>query len=144
MAASGLPTKIQVEIVSQEGLLLRETIDELIAPGADGYFGVRPGHTPMLAALGNGSIWIRIGSRELFFSCFGGFCEVLPDRVNILAEIGERADAIDAARAEEAKKRAAERMKTIKDEAGFNEAHEAYVRAVTRLAVARGQRAPGA
>jgi F-type H+-transporting ATPase subunit epsilon len=144
MAASGLPTKIQVEIVSQEGLLLRETIDELIAPGADGYFGVRPGHTPMLAALGNGSIWIRIGSQQLFFSCFGGFCEVLPDRVNILAEIGERAEAIDAARAEEAKRRAAERMQTIKDEAGFNEAHEAYVRAVTRLAVARGQRAPGA
>ena len=144
MAASGLPTKIQVEIVSQEGLLLRETIDELIAPGADGYFGVRPGHTPMLAALGNGSIWIRNGSQELFFSCFGGFCEVLPDRVNILAEIGERAEAIDAARAEEARQRAAERMKTIKDEAGFNEAHEAYVRAVTRLAVARGHRAPGA
>jgi len=144
MAGSGLPTKIAVEIVSQEGLLLRETIDELIAPGADGYFGVRPGHTPMLAALGDGSIWIRIGSRELFFSCFGGFCEVLPDRVNILAEIGERAEAIDASRAEEAKRRAAERMKTIKDEAGYNDAHAAYVRAVTRLAVARNQRAPGA
>jgi F-type H+-transporting ATPase subunit epsilon len=144
MAASALPTKLEVEIVSQEGLLLRETVDELIAPGADGYFGVRPGHTPMLAALGNGTVWIRSGSRELVFSCFGGFCEVLPDRVNILAEIGERADAIDAARAEEAKRRAAERMKTIKDEAGFNEAHEAYVRAVTRLAVARGHRAPNA
>jgi F-type H+-transporting ATPase subunit epsilon len=144
MAASALPTKLEVEIVSQEGLLLRETVDELIAPGADGYFGVRPGHTPMLAALGNGTVWIRNGSQELVFSCFGGFCEVLPDRVNILAEIGERADAIDAARAEEAKRRAAERMKTIKDEAGFNEAHEAYVRAVTRLAVARGHRAPGA
>jgi F-type H+-transporting ATPase subunit epsilon len=144
MAGSGLPTKINVEIVSQEGLLLREVVDELIAPGSDGYFGVRPGHTPMLAALGNGSIWIRSGSSQLYFTCFGGFCEVLPDRVNILAEIGERAEAIDAQRAEEALKRAGERMKTIRDEVGYNEAHEAYVRAVTRLAVARGQRAPTA
>lgn len=144
MAGSGLPTKLAVEIVSQEGLLLREVVDEIIAPGSDGYFGVRPGHTPMLAALGNGSIWIRNGSQQQYFTCFGGFCEVLPDRVNILAEIGERAEAIDAQRAEEALKRAAERMKTIRDEAGYNEAHEAYVRAVTRLAVARGQRAPPA
>jgi F-type H+-transporting ATPase subunit epsilon len=144
MAASALPTKISVEIVSQEGLLLREVVDELIAPGSDGYFGVRPGHTPMLAALGNGSIWIRSGASQLYFTCFGGFCEVLPDRVNILAEIGERAETIDAVRAEQALRRAGERMKTIKDEAGYNEAHESYVRAVTRLAVARGQRAPGA
>lgn len=144
MAGSGLPTKLSVEIVSQEGLLLREIVDEIIAPGVDGYFGVRPGHTPMLAALGNGSIWIRNASSEQYFTCFGGFCEVLPDRVNILAEIGERAQAIDAQRAQEALRRAAERMKTIRDEAGYNEAHEAYVRAVTRLAVARGQRAPPA
>ena len=144
MAGAGLPTKLLVELVTQEGLLLRESVDELIAPGADGYFGVLPGHTPMLAALGNGSLWIRSGTKEMLFSCFGGFCEVLPDRVNILAELGERAEAIDAARAEEAKRRAAERLKTIKDEAGYNEAHADYVRAVTRLAVARDKRAPGA
>jgi F-type H+-transporting ATPase subunit epsilon len=112
----------------------------MIAPGADGYFGVRPGHTPMLAALGNGTLWIRSGTREHYLSCFGGFCEVLPDRVSVLAEMGERAEAIDPARAEEALKRASERMKTIRDEAGFGEAHEAYVKAVTRLATARHQK----
>lgn len=144
MAGSGLATKLSVEIVTQEGLLLREIVDEIIAPGAQGYFGVRPGHTPMLAALGDGSIWIRNGSSEQYFTCFGGFCEVLPDRVNILAEIGERAEAIDPQRAEQAKQRAAERLKTIRDEAGYNEAHDAYVRAVTRLAVARGHRQPTA
>jgi F-type H+-transporting ATPase subunit epsilon len=142
MAAPGLPTKIQVEIVSQEGLLLRETVDEVIAPGLDGYFGVLPGHTPMLAGLGNGGIRIRKGGAFLYFTCFGGFCEVLPDKVSILAEIGERAEDIDASRAEEAKRAAGERMKTIKDEAGYNEAHEAYVRAVTRLAIARRHQAP--
>ena len=67
---------------------------------------------------------------------------MLPDKVSILAEIGERAEDIDAARAEEAKRGAADRMKTIKDEAGYNEAHDAYVRAVTRLAIARRQQAP--
>ena len=140
MAGSGLPTKLAVEVVTQEGLLLRESVDEIVAPGEEGYFGVRPGHTPMLAALGKGSIWIRSGYRQQQLTCFGGFCEVLPDRVNILAEIGERAEDIDQRRAEEAKQRAAQRMKTIRDEAGYNEAHDAYVRAVTRLAVARSQR----
>ena len=62
---------------------------------------------------------------------------MLPDRVSILAEIGERAEDIDVQRAEKARDRAAERMKAIRDEAGFEEARSAYVRAVTRLAVAR-------
>lgn len=137
MAGSALPKRLAVEVVAQEGLLLREDVDEVVAPGEQGYFGVRPGHTPMLAALGNGSIWIRNGEQQRYLTCFGGFCEVLPDRVNILAEIGERAEDIDRQRAEEAKQRAAERMKTIRNEVGYNEAHDAYVRAVTRLAVAR-------
>jgi len=140
MGAPGLPKSLQVEVVTQEGLLLREDADEVIAPGADGYFGVRPGHTPMLSALGNGTLWIRKGQAEWYLSCFGGFCEVLPGRVNVLAEIGERAEDIDAGRAEAAKERAAQRMKTLKDEAGFGEAHAEYIRAVTRLAVARRQR----
>jgi F-type H+-transporting ATPase subunit epsilon len=140
MAESGLPKKLQVEIVSQEGLLLREEADEVTAPGVDGYFGVRPGHTPFLTTLGLGDVWVRKGAGARYFTCFGGFCEVLPDRVSILAEIAERAEAIDPERAERAKQRAAQQMKTIRDEAGYEAAHDAYVRAVTRLAVARKQR----
>lgn len=140
MVEAGLPSKLSVEVVTQEGLLLREEVDELIAPGEEGYFGVRPGHTPLLAALGSGSIWIRSGDKQRYLTCFGGFCEVQPDRVNILAEIGERAEDIDQQRAEEAKQRAAQRMKTIHDEDGYNDAHEAYVRAITRLAVAKHHR----
>jgi len=132
-----LPTKLTLEVVTPAGLLLREEVDEVIAPGREGYFGVRPGHTPMLAALGIGEISYRHAASWQHLTCFWGFCEVLPDRVNVLAEIGERAEAIDVTRAEAARSRAAERMKSIREEAGFEEAHQAYVRAVTRLAVGR-------
>ena len=130
-----LPTKLTLEVVTPEGLLLREEVDEVIAPGSEGYFGVRPGHTPMLASLGVGELTYRQGPAWQHLTCFWGFCEVLPERVNVLAEIGERAEDIDVSRAEAARARAAERMKTIREEAGFEEAHQAYVRAVTRLAV---------
>jgi F-type H+-transporting ATPase subunit epsilon len=135
-----LPKVLLLEVVTPQGLLLREEVDEVVAPGELGYFGVLPGHTPFLSTLGIGEITYRRGGDKRQLTCFWGFCEVLPDRVNILAEIGERAEDIDPARAEEAKARAAEKMKAIKDEAGYNEAHLAYVRAVTRLAVARRRR----
>ena len=134
-----LPTKLTLEVVTPEGLLMREEVDEVVAPGSEGYFGVRPGHTPMLATLGAGEISYRQGPSWQYLTCFWGFCEVLPDRVNVLAEIGERAKAIDVTRAEAALRRATERMKAIRDEAGYEDAHQAYVRAVTRLAVGRRQ-----
>jgi len=136
MAVAALPQKITLEIVTPEGLLLREDVDEVIAPGELGYFGVRPGHTPFLSTLGVGEISYRIGDRTWRLTCFWGFCEVLPDRVNILAEIGERAEDIDVQRAARARDQAAARLKSIKDEAGFEQARRDYVRAVTRLAVA--------
>ena len=135
-----LPTKLALEIVTPEGLLLRDEVDEVIAPGAEGSFGVRPGHTPLMATLGVGELSYRQGASWHRLTCFSGWCEVLPDRVNVLADIGERASDIDVGRAEEARKRAAERMKAIRDEAGYGEAHLDYVRAVTRLAVARKER----
>jgi F-type H+-transporting ATPase subunit epsilon len=135
-----LPTKLALEIVTPEGLLLRDEVDEVIAPGEEGYFGVRPGHTPLMATLGVGELSYRKDDAWHRVTCFSGWCEVLPDRVNVLADIGERADDIDVGRAEQARSRAAERMKAIRDEAGYDEAHQAYVRAVTRLAVARKER----
>jgi F-type H+-transporting ATPase subunit epsilon len=140
MAEGRLPTKLTLEVVTPEGLLLREDVDEVIAPGEQGYFGVRPGHTPFLTTLGAGALSYRIGTQSHDLACFWGFCEVLPDRVSVLAEVGERAEDIDQQRAEAARTRAAERMKAIKDETGYTEAHQEYVRAVTRLAVARRQR----
>lgn len=132
-----LPTRLALEIVTPEGLLFRDEVDELVAPGAEGYFGVRPGHTPMLAVLGSGEIAYRQEGHWHRLTCFSGWCEVLSDRVNVLADMGERAEDIDLSRAEQAMKRAEENLRRIRDEAGYDEAHEEYVRAVTRLAVAR-------
>ncbi len=132
-----LPSKLTLEVVTPEGLVLRDEVEEVIAPGERGYFGVRPGHTPFLATLGLGELSYRVGSEWAHLTCFWGYCEALADRVSVLAEIGERAEDIDVGRAERAKKQAEDRMKLIKDEAGYRETHDDYVRAVTRLAVAR-------
>jgi len=135
-----LPTKLTLEVVTPEGLLLREDVDHVQAPGELGSFGVLPGHTPFFSTLGLGEITYRKDGVDRHLTCFWGFCEVLPDRVNILAEIGERAEDIDLGRAEAAKAYAEAQMKAIRDEAGYNEAHLTYIKAVTRLAVARKRR----
>jgi F-type H+-transporting ATPase subunit epsilon len=105
-----LPTKIQLQIVSADRSLLNETVDEVVIPGSEGYFGVLPGHTPLLALLGAGELWYRQGQEKHFIAMAFGFAEVLPDRVTILAEIAERSEEIDLARAQEARKRAEERL----------------------------------
>ena len=79
-------------------------------PGADGYFGVLPGHTPLLPPLQVGELWYRQGQEKHYLAIAFGFAEVQPDRVTILAQIAEQADEIDVARAEAAKKRAEERL----------------------------------
>jgi F-type H+-transporting ATPase subunit epsilon len=135
-----LPTHLTLEVVTPAGLLMKDQVAEVMAPGESGYFGVLPGHTPFLSTLGAGEISYRRGEAWSRLTCFWGFCEVLPDRVSILAEIGERAEDIDVARAETALAQAQERMKSVHEEQGYDEAHQDYVRAVTRLAVARKQR----
>jgi F-type H+-transporting ATPase subunit epsilon len=136
-----LPPLLALEVVTPEGLLLREDVDEVIAPGGEGSFGVRPGHTPFFSTLGTGVLSYRKGNEWHRLTCFSGWAEVLPDRVNILAEIGERAEDIDVDRAEEARRRSEERMKAIRGEEGYEAARLAYVRAVTRLTAARKERA---
>ena len=131
-----LPTKLTLEVVTPEGLLMRDDVDSVQAPGSEGSFGVLPGHIPMLTTLGAGEITYRQGAETGHIVCLFGFCEVLPDRVHILAEGGERAAEIDVARAEKARLRAAERMKMVKDEEGFKEAQADYVKAVARLSAA--------
>ena len=105
-----LPTHLQLQIVSADRMLVNEQVDEVEIPGAEGYFGVLPGHTPLLAALHVGELWYRQGREVHYLHVAFGFAEVQPDRVTILAQIAERADEIDVARAEAAKRRAEERM----------------------------------
>src|SRR5919201_2381468 len=105
-----LPTSIELQIVTPDRLLVREQVDEVEIPGSEGYFGVLPGHTPLLASLAVGELWYRKGQEKTYLSIAFGFAEVLPDRVTILAQLAERADEIDVARAEAAKRRAEERV----------------------------------
>src|SRR5688500_7183305 len=105
-----LPTSIDLQIVTPDRLLVHEQVDEVEVPGSEGYFGVLPGHTPMLASLAVGELWFRKGQDKTFLAIAFGFAEVLPDRVTILARLAERAEEIDIERAEAARHRAEERL----------------------------------
>src|SRR5471032_2077671 len=131
-----LPTKIQLLVVSADRSLVNETVDEVEIPGFDGYFGVLPGHTPLLAVLSVGELWYRQGSEKHYLAIAYGFAEVQPDRVTILAQIAEKADEIDLARAEAAKKRAEERIVRATVDMDAERARVALMKALIRLQVA--------
>jgi F-type H+-transporting ATPase subunit epsilon len=131
-----LPTKIQLLIVSADRALVNETVDEVEIPGFDGYFGVLPGHTPLLAMLQVGELWYRQGQEKHYLSIAFGFAEVQPDRVTILAQIAEKADEIDPARAEAARKRAEERIARTTVDVDADRAHVALMKSLIRLQVA--------
>jgi len=129
-----LPTSIELEIVTPDRLLVKEQVDEVQIPGSEGYFGVLPGHTPLLAALAVGEMWYRKGQEVTYLSLAFGFCEVLPDRVTILAQLAERADEIDVKRAEEARRRAEERLRNASD-VDYERARTALTKSLMRLQV---------
>jgi F-type H+-transporting ATPase subunit epsilon len=133
---AGLPTKLQLQIVSADRSLVNETVDEVEIPAADGYFGVLPGHTPLLAVLGAGELWYRQGQEKHYVAIAFGFAEVQAERVTILAQIAERAEEIDLARAEAAKKRAEERLAAAHVDMDFERARIALLKALIRLQVA--------
>ena len=100
--------KLQVELVTAEGRILSEEADFVLAPGVEGDLGVLPNHIPLLTPLRTGEVMVRNGEAEHILFVAGGFLEVLPDKVTILADAAERAEDIDEARAEESRKRAQE------------------------------------
>lgn len=99
---------ILCHIVTQDKSLFEGEVDVLIAPGTEGEVGILPHHTPLLTTLGLGVLRIRYDGGEEAFTIAGGILEVRPDIVTVLADVGERVEEIDAARAEDAKKRAEE------------------------------------
>ena len=131
-----LPTKIQLLIVSADRALVNETVDEVEIPGFDGYFGVLPGHTPLLAVLKVGELWYRQGAEKHYLAIAFGFAEVQPDRVTILPQIAEKAEEIDLARAEAAKKRAEERVVRLTVDMDAERARIALLKSLIRLQVA--------
>jgi F-type H+-transporting ATPase subunit epsilon len=131
-----IPSHLQLQIVSAEKSLVNEQVDEVQIPGSEGYLGILPGHTPLLATLQVGELWYRRGQERTYLAIAFGFVEVQPDRVTILAQIAEPADQIDAARAEAAKKRAEERLGKPASDTDFERARIAQLKAYVRLQVA--------
>ena len=131
-----LPAHIDLQIVTPDRLLVHEQVDEVQIPGSEGYFGVLPGHTPLLASLAVGELWFRKGTEKTYLSIAFGFAEVLPDRVTILARIAERAEDIDPERAEAARVRAEKRLGELKAEVDYERARAALQKSLTRLQVA--------
>ena len=131
-----LPAKIQLQIVSPDRSLVNEAVDEVEIPGFDGYFGVLPGHTPLLAALQIGELWYRKGQEKHYLSIAYGFAEVQADRVTILAQIAETAEEIDLARADAARKRAEERVARPTMDMDADRARIALMKSLIRLQVA--------
>jgi F-type H+-transporting ATPase subunit epsilon len=135
MAAPRIPASLTLEIVTPEHALVHEQVDEVEVPGADGYFGVLPGHTPLLATLQVGVLWYRKGQEKFYLALAFGFAEVMPDRVTILAQIAERAEDIDVTRAQSAKSRAEQRLSRPVADMDFERARIAMLKALTRLQV---------
>jgi F-type H+-transporting ATPase subunit epsilon len=136
-----IPKHLRLEFVTPERAVAHEEVDELQLPGEEGYFGVLPGHAPLLAALRTGQMWYRKGTEMHYAFVDGGFAEVLPDRVSILAQVAERAEDIDLQRAEVSRRRAEERLAKVgATEIDAARARIALLRAITRADLARQRR----
>jgi F-type H+-transporting ATPase subunit epsilon len=139
--------RILFEVVTPERQTLSVEVDELSAPGALGYFGVLPGHTPFLTTLGMGEVGYRIGNDWHYLAITWGYAEVLPNKVTLLTQTAEMADEIDLERAERARRRAEERLHewtATGADVDFERASGALQRAVIRLQVAGKRLGPGA
>ena len=127
-----LPTKIKLSIVSPDHSFSVD-VDEVSMPGSEGDFGVLPGHTPFFTSLRTGPMWYRQGSEKHFLTVSIGFVEVLPDSVSVLAQVAERAEDLDQARAEAGMTRAEEMMAAVPHEIDFERARIAMLRTLQQL-----------
>jgi len=126
-----------LEVVTPQRLIISEEVEELMAPGQEGYFGVWSGHTPFMTTLKIGELSYTRGRKERFLAVSWGYTEVRPDKTIVLVETAERPEEIDLVRAEQAKVRAEERLRHFGDEAiDHARAQAALERALARMAVA--------
>jgi F-type H+-transporting ATPase subunit epsilon len=135
---------LQLEIVTPERLAYRDTVDAVILPGSEGELGVLPHHAPLVSMLGVGELRIRKEGLEESFAIVGGFLQVLPDKVVVMAETADLASEIDLERAEEARREAERAL-----ESGYHEgadlaaARAALQQALVRIRVAERRRREG-
>ena len=132
---------IKLDIVTAERVVYSDDVDVVIAPGIEGQLGILPHHSPLMTMLQPGELIARKGSEEFSLAVTGGFLEVRPDRVIVLADSAERAEEIDIARAEEAKKRAEQQLEEkYATETDSVRAEAALRRSLIRLRVATRRR----
>ncbi|HXC00961.1 MAG TPA: F0F1 ATP synthase subunit epsilon [Terriglobales bacterium] len=127
----------QLEIVTPVKLLVKDAAEEAQIPGLSGYLGILPGHAPLITELAVGVITYKASGTTHTLSVAWGFAEVLPEKVTILAEAAERPQEIDMERAQKAKDRAEQLLKSNNPEVDYARAEDALKRAETRLNVAK-------
>ena len=130
----------RLDIVTAERVVFSEDVDVVVAPGVEGQLGILPHHAPLMTMLMPGELLVRKGGEEFFLAISGGFLEVRPDRIIVLADAAERVEEIDVARAEEAKRRAEELLKTRPPEVDEGRAEAALRRSLARLKVVERRR----
>ena len=126
----------RLRIVTPSRQVVTEDVGEAQIPGKEGYLGILPGHAPLISEMKPGELTYRQGRQTHHLAVSGGFVEVLPDQVTILAENAERAEEIDAARARAAKERAERRLRSPDPDVDINRATVSLERALIRLQVA--------
>jgi F-type H+-transporting ATPase subunit epsilon len=127
---------LKIDVVTAERIVYSADVDEVVAPGAQGQLGILPHHAPLMTIMEAGALVIKKGGQEDILAISGGFLEVRPDHVIVLADQAERAEEIDAARAEDARKRAEARLKEKTTGMDEDRAEAALRRAMVRLSVA--------
>jgi F-type H+-transporting ATPase subunit epsilon len=130
----------RLSIVTAEREVFADDVDEVVAPGVEGQLGILPHHAPLMTTLLPGELLIKKGGEESYLAISGGFIEVRPDRIIILADAAERVEEIDVARAEEAKRRAEARLAEHVPGVDTARAEAALRRSLIRLQVARRRR----
>ena len=128
---------LTLEVATPTRLAVADEVDEVVAPGSEGYFGVLPGHAPFLTTLGIGELTYRKGREEFHLAVSGGFAEIRNDKVIVLADSAERPDEINRERVERAKTRAEQRLAgRAAEEIDYARAMASLARALARIQVA--------
>jgi len=134
---------LQLEIVSPERRVFDDEVDMVVVPGRNGQLGILPHHTPLISSLGVGELRIKKGDTEQSLLISGGFVEVRPDKVVVMADLAEHSDEIDEARAAEARKRAEAELEEAKDPVDIARVRAALQTALMRERIATRRRSRG-
>ena len=129
-------SSLKVDIVTAERVVYSEDVEMVVAPGVAGQLGILPHHAPLMTTLAAGELVVRKDGKDDSLAISGGFIEVRPDRVIVLADSAERAGEIDVASAEAARKRAEERIGALTPDVDTARVEAALKRAMARLTVA--------